>query len=102
MAQERIFFGWDAPATTKVREFLLPQELAGPVELGKDLIVVPTRQAGRRLREALATYCSSQKSALLSLRTVTPPYLLQPDDDSGTIAGSLEVASDLNLGYFKK
>lgn len=90
---ERHFLGWDAPATVKVRDFLLPQELAGPVELGRDLIVVPTRQAGRRLREALAIYCFSQKTAPLSLRTVTPPFLLQPEDDSGNIAGLLEMAA---------
>ena len=54
MPVERYFLGWDAPVTAKVREFLLPQQLSGPVDLGKDLIVVPTRQAGRRLREALA------------------------------------------------
>ena len=54
MPVERYFLGWDAPVTAKVREFLLPLQLSGPVDLGKDLIVVPTRQAGRRLREVLA------------------------------------------------
>ena len=46
MPVERYFLDWDAPVTAKVREFLLPQQLSGPVDLGKDLIVVPTRQAG--------------------------------------------------------
>ncbi len=93
MSQERHFLGWDAPATVKLREFLLPPELSGPVELARDLIVVPTQQAGRRLREALATHCSSQKTALLSLRVVTPAFFLQPNDKSGTMAEPLEVAA---------
>ena len=80
MSVELRFLGWDAPATTKVREFLLPQELTGPVDLARDLIVVPTRQAGRRLREALALHCASQKTALLSLRVVTPAFFLRPED----------------------
>ena len=93
MSVELRFLGWDAPATTKVREFLLPQELTGPVDLARDLIVVPTRQAGRRLREALALHCSSQKTALLSLRVVTPAFFLRPEDEAGTVAAPLEVAA---------
>jgi len=93
MSVELRFLGWDAPATTKVRDFLLPQELSGPVDLARDLIVVPTRQAGRRLREALALRCASQKTALLSLRVVTPAFFLRPEDEAGTVAAPLEVAA---------
>ncbi len=93
MSVELRFLGWDAPLTTKVREFLLPQDLTGPVDLARDLIVVPTRQAGRRLREALALHCSSQKTALLSLRVVTPSFFLRPEDEAGTVAAPLEVAA---------
>src|SRR5512136_1961005 len=93
MSVELRFLGWDAPATTKVREFLLPQELAGPVDLSRDFIVVSTRQAGRRLREALALHCSSRKTALLSLRVVTPAYFLRPEEEAGTVAAPLEVAT---------
>ena len=93
MSVELRFLGWDAPATTKVREFLLPQQLSGPVDLAKDLIVVPTRQAGRRLRESLALHCASQKTALLSLRVVTPAFFLRPDDGADTVAAPLEVVA---------
>src|SRR5512136_1180337 len=93
MSVELRFLGWDAPATAKVREFLLPQEPTGPVDLAKDLIVVPTRQAGRRLREALALHCSSRKTALLSLRVVTPAFFVRPEDESGTVAAPVEVAA---------
>ncbi len=93
MPIERHFTGWDAPATTKVREFLLPAQPSGPVDLAKELIVVPTRQAGRRLREALAIYCASHKTALLSPRVVEPTYFLQPKEGSGTVASPLEMTA---------
>lgn len=94
MNPELHFLDWDAPATVKVREFLLPQEISGPVDLGRDLIVVPTRQAGRRLREALARHCSSQGKPLISPpHVVQPPFLLMPENDTGTIARPLEVAA---------
>ena len=92
MSVELRFLGWDAPATAKVRQFLLPQELTGPVDLARDLVVVPTRQAGRRLREALALHCSSRKTALFSLRVVIPSFFLQPEDDAG-VAKALDVAA---------
>jgi ATP-dependent helicase/nuclease subunit B len=93
MPVERYFLDWDAPVTAKVREFLLPQHLSGPVDLGKDLIVVPTRQAGRRLREALALHCAEQKTALLSPQVVTPPFLLHSSDEPANVANPTEVAA---------
>ena len=93
MAVERVFLGWDSPAVVKVREYLLPQELSGPVDLARDLIIVPTRQAGRRLREALAVHCAAQKTALLSPRVVTSTYLLTPEEESDQMASALETAA---------
>lgn len=89
----RHFLGWDAPATTKVREFLIPTQPSEPVDLARELIVVPTRQAGRRLREALATHCASHKTALLSPRVVEPTHFLQPGEGCGTVASSLEMTA---------
>lgn len=68
MPVQRYFLGWDAPVTAKVRAFLMPQRVSGPVDLGKDLIVVPTHQAGRRLMETLALFCADADTALLSAR----------------------------------
>ena len=79
MAVERHFLGWDTPVTTKVQEFLLPSTLSGPVDLENQLIVVPTRQAGRRLREGLAMHCAEQNTALLSARVVTSAFFLYPE-----------------------
>ena len=93
MPVERHFVGWDAPVTAKVREFLLPPQLSGPVDLGNLLLVVPTRQAGRRLREALARHCAEQNTALLSPRVVTPAFLLHSEDEPANVANQTEVAA---------
>ena len=76
MAATRHFLGWDQPVLRKIVAFLLPTDTHGPVDLSADLIVVPTRQAGRRLRQALAMECAKQDSALLSVRVVTPSVFL--------------------------
>ena len=93
MAVERRFLGWDAPVTTKVQQFLLPSHLSGPVELENQLIVVPTRQAGRRLREALAVYCAEQSTAVLSPQVVTPTFFLHPEHESAKMANQTEVTA---------
>ena len=72
MPVQRYFLGWDEPVTAKVRTFLMPQRVSGPVDLGKDLIVVPTHQAGRRLMETLALFCADMGTALLSARVAYP------------------------------
>lgn len=83
MPGERIFLGWDEPATKKVGDFLLAaQERGTPLDLSGDLIVVPTRHAGRRLREALAVRSAEKKMALLSPQVVTPSYFLRPEDSA--------------------
>lgn len=94
MPVERVFLGWDAPVTAKGRDFLLPKQISGPVDLEKDLIVVPTRQAGRRLRESLALYCAKQNTALLSPHVVTPTFfLISEENESTNVANQTEVAA---------
>ncbi|MDA0990791.1 MAG: hypothetical protein O3A51_08575, partial [Verrucomicrobia bacterium] len=82
----RHFLGWDAPVTHKVADFLLKHRIPGPspaddrfIDLGDTLIVVPTRQAGRHLSEALVRAAGANHQGLISLRIVTPTYFLQPD-----------------------
>ena len=63
MAVETKYLGWDQPVLRKVVAFLLPSDTNGPVDLSADLIVVPTRQAGRRLRHALVVECARRNTA---------------------------------------
>ncbi len=83
MTVERHFLGWDAPALRRVRDHLIRDASEGPVDLRSTLVVVPTRHAGRRLREALAVVCHEKNTYLLPPRVVTPPSLiatLETDD----------------------
>ncbi len=60
----REFLGWDRPFLHDLVEWLA----ARPARLPQSVVVVPTAQAGRRLREALA----ESSGALLSPQVVTP------------------------------
>ncbi|MBM4144291.1 MAG: hypothetical protein FJ225_11975 [Lentisphaerae bacterium] len=74
----RRFLGWDRPVRESVGDCILPHPGPGPADLGDTLIVVPTRQAGRRLRETLALKCAEQRTVLLAARTVPPSFFFMP------------------------
>jgi len=77
----------------KVADFVLPPQITELGDLQKDLIVVPTRQAGRRLREALAVHCADQGAALLPPLVVTPPFFLRSEADVAKAANPTEIAA---------
>lgn len=93
MSVQRYFLNWDVPLAQAVTDFLLPPHIDGTVDLGKELVVVPTRQAGRRLREALALQCSQWDAALLSPHVVTPTYFLYPDEETRNVATQTDVTA---------
>ena len=66
---ERVFLGWDRPFLERAAEWLLARR----DELPRLLVVVPTAQGGRRLREALAEHAE----ALLMPKIMTPGSFLQ-------------------------
>lgn len=81
----RHFLPWDRP--------LLPQAVAwlardwsgtGPLDLARWLVVVPTRQAGRRLREALAEHAAEAGQAVFPPRVVTPESFISQGMAAGT------------------
>ena len=92
VARNRHFLDWDRPLARSVTEFLLPARMAGPADLEDTLIVVPSRQAGRRLDQALAEHCARRGNALLSARLITPGALQHPGNAAG-VAGSLLVSA---------
>ena len=79
MAIQRHFIGWDRPVAQTVRDYLIPYAISGPVDFGDTWIVVPTRQASRRLRETLAAHCAASDAALLSTEVVMPAAFFRPD-----------------------
>ena len=74
MTIERVFVGWNKPFLGLAADGLLADRDALP----STLVIVPTSQAGRRLREAMA----EQAGALLSPKIVTPGSLLRTPDPS--------------------
>lgn len=69
---QRVFLGWDRPFLMRAADWLLERR----DELPRWLVVVPTSQGGRRLREALV----EQAGALLSPKFMTPGSLLKTAD----------------------
>lgn len=76
MPIERVFLGWDRPLVTAVTDHLCLGRPAPPLDLADTFVVVPTQQAGRRLREALALRAAGQGTGLWSPRVTPPPGLL--------------------------
>jgi ATP-dependent helicase/nuclease subunit B len=75
---QRHLLPWERP--------LLPQAAAwlaagwdggGPLDLSARLVIVPTRQAGRRLREALAALAAARGSAVFPPRVTVPEALAE-------------------------
>lgn len=90
MGITRHFLGWDEAVIAKVCEYLLRDQTASPIDLGNLLIIVPTRQAGRQLREALVRRCAAGGAALLSPRIETPTFLVEPEATGRQLANPAE------------
>ncbi len=87
----RHFLPWNCPLLPQAVEFLAGDWVGeGPLDLSDLLVIVPTRQSGRRLREALAGHAAAKNSA------VFPPRVLLPDSLVATTAEEPEVAPRLD------
>ena len=80
MPTQRHFLGWDRPVAETVRDYLIPETVTESIDLGETLIIVPTRQAGRRLREMLAAHCAASDAAMLSAHVIVPTSLFRPPE----------------------
>lgn len=85
------FLPWDRPLLPQAVTFLAGDWAGGgPLDLSGLLVVVPTRQAGRRLREALAVHAASHWQAVFAPRVVQPEALIAPAGGTQETASSLE------------
>lgn len=76
----RHFLSWDRPWLAQATAWLAGEWGGnGPLDLSKILAIVPTQQAGRRLREALAGFAAERGSAVFAPRVLTPEAFLQQD-----------------------
>ena len=72
------FLNWDRPALDRATEFLAAGWTSGPLDLRDRLIIVPTRHAGRRLRERLAMEARKRNTGVLIGHVETPSFLFRP------------------------
>jgi ATP-dependent helicase/nuclease subunit B len=76
MSQTIVFLGWDKPWTDLFAGWLESE----PDRLRRCLVVVPTRESGRRLRERLVSKTARNGSgAILGPRMATPDDFFRPD-----------------------
>ncbi len=77
---KRHFLAWDRPLPEQASAWLAQGWLKqGPLDLSDQLIVVMTSQAGRRLREALASYAAKYGQAVFPPTVVTSDQFMTPD-----------------------
>src|SRR5688500_17593308 len=76
----RHFLTWDRPWISQVTSWLAGDwDGRGPLDLSATLAIVPTQQAGRRLREALAGFAGGCGSGVFAPRVLTPCALVKQD-----------------------
>ncbi len=77
MPQTLHILPWDRPLLDRAVEHFTTGWAGGALDLADRLIVVPTRQAGRRLRAALALQAAERGGAVFAPRVVVPEQLLE-------------------------
>ena len=82
----RVFLPTDRPLLPQLVDRLLPEQGEGPLRMDDIWIITPTRQSGRRLREALTVAWRVRGgTALLGLQ-VSPPSVVFQQDLPGNVA----------------
>jgi ATP-dependent helicase/nuclease subunit B len=103
---EMIKLHWNQPLLTTAVDWLLAGAGEGVPDLRDRLLLLPTRQAGRRLREALAGEMERRGGALFPPMTVTPWHLVRPCENAATELACLwawnRVLGEANLKNYKQ
>lgn len=105
----RHFLSWRRPLLPQAVDFLAGDWRGdGPLDLSRLLVIVPTRQAGRRLREALADFAVRHGQGVFAPRVLTPEGLLGTANDAA-VASRLDsllawvaVLRDLAMEEFRE
>lgn len=82
-----IHLSWDRPFLPQLVAHLLASASGCPLDLSDMLVVVPTQQAGRRLRRALATGARERGTGVLSPVITTPEQLVSQAAAPGQASG---------------
>jgi len=87
----RTFLPWSAPLLAPAVHWLARDWTGdGPLDLSRLLVVVPTRQSGRRLRAALAERAAASGQAVFPPRVLPPEALLAPAENAAAVATPLQ------------
>src|SRR5436190_5833880 len=88
----RFFLSWSQPVLSGVVDHFTRDWSSGALDLRKTVAVVPTMEAGRKLKEALALKAEERGAA------IRPPYILTPELITGWALERMpEVASGADL-----
>jgi ATP-dependent helicase/nuclease subunit B len=80
---------WNQPLVSAVVAWLVGGwDGVTALDLSDQMVVVPTRQAGRRLREALASHAAAYNQAVFPPRVVMPEQLVATSAPLGTTVAS--------------
>ena len=74
------YLTWDRPLLSLSAEWLLSLSSERSLDLSDTLLLLPTQQSGRRLRETLAVMMDKRGGGLFSPRMATPSILLSRED----------------------
>lgn len=105
---KRVSLDWNSPLLPAVTKRLLANVNSGIVDLSDTMVIVPTKQAGRRLLEALALAVSKQGRGLFPPEIITPDRLLANDIATDTLASEesstaawFSALSTIDFAHFK-
>jgi ATP-dependent helicase/nuclease subunit B len=93
MPLQKIHLDWKRPLLDELTELLLGEYSGGLLDLRDTLIIVPTTNAGRRLRERLARAVGKQGGAVLPGMVITPHGMLSGYIGPELIAGRVETVA---------
>ncbi len=83
---KRHFIGWDRPVLHATADWLAGETSYGLLDLSGWLVVVPTRHAGRRLREHLAQLAGNEGGGVVPPTVVTPQSLIAIGNEGVSMA----------------
>ncbi len=90
MSRSSVILSWEKPFLPQLVDHLLARCTEVPIDLSDQVIIVPTQQGGRRLRQSLAIAAAAKNSGVLAPRIMTPDQLIAP-------AGSLAAATSADV-----
>lgn len=90
---QRHFLGWDKSPARSVAEFLLREQKGRILDFSGHVVVVPTKEAGRRLRQQIVELAEARQQTIVGLDTVVPTWLYRNHRRHVPLASAWQIAS---------